>query len=126
MYEKLIIKRIKQIRKNKQITLQALAKKTGLTAGYLSRVENSDSAPPIATLHRLAEGLDIPIEYLVSDEDQSLSEKQNIVIERNLIKNVDTHKNENYMNTDYGYYYQPIAKKKTLQKYATIHNCSGF
>ena len=52
-----IIKRIKRLRKNRNITLKTLSKETGVTVGYLSRIENSQSVPPIPTLERIARGL---------------------------------------------------------------------
>lgn len=64
--EKTIIEKIKRIRANKNITLKALAAKTGLTEGYLSRIEKATSAPPISTLSRIAQGLDIDVSYLLA------------------------------------------------------------
>ena len=82
MEEKAIIEKIKRIRTNKNITLKALAKKTGLTEGYLSRIENSENAPPISTLSRIAQGLDIDTSYLFSPENKNDDENPNIVIVR--------------------------------------------
>jgi transcriptional regulator with XRE-family HTH domain len=52
--EREVGKRIKARRLSKGITLQELAKKTGFTRGYLSKVENSTKAPPVSTLITLA------------------------------------------------------------------------
>ncbi len=56
-----IVRRIKALRTQKGLSLEKLAQLTGLTKGYLSRIENSEKAPPIYTLSRIsrAMGLDI-------------------------------------------------------------------
>lgn len=49
--------RIRELRQARGLSLDKLAKQTGYTKGYLSKVENSDKAPPISTLIVLAEAL---------------------------------------------------------------------
>lgn len=80
MDEKAIVEKIKALRKNRQITLKDLAKKTGLTEGYLSKIENADNAPPFSTLSKIAECLDIDISYLLLPENGSDKENPNIVV----------------------------------------------
>ena len=48
--ESQIGKNIKALRLSQKQTLESLAAKAGITKGYLSKVENSDKAPPISTL----------------------------------------------------------------------------
>ncbi|MFP4348264.1 MAG: helix-turn-helix domain-containing protein [Thermodesulfobacteriota bacterium] len=50
MNEKIISRNIQKLRKRQKLTLQDLADRTGLTKGYLSRVERSEKAPPYSTL----------------------------------------------------------------------------
>ncbi len=78
--EKDILERIRKIRKNKKITLRALAKETGLTDGYLSRIENGDSAPPVSTLARIAQGLGVDISYFFLPENGLSQENPSIVV----------------------------------------------
>lgn len=80
MDERAIVDKIKALRKNRQITLKDLAKKTGLTEGYLSKIEHADSAPPFSTLSRIAEGLDVDISFLLLPESGSDREDPNIVL----------------------------------------------
>ena len=47
-------KRIRKFRLKKNLTLQMLAGRTGYSKGYLSKVEKSDKAPPVATLSTIA------------------------------------------------------------------------
>ncbi len=82
MDEKAIIDRIGRIRNNKNITLKALAAKTGLTEGYLSRITNATSAPPISTLTRIAQGLDIDVSYLLLGGNGIEEDNPSIVISR--------------------------------------------
>jgi transcriptional regulator with XRE-family HTH domain len=46
---------IRKIRKSKRLTLDKLAGKSGISKGYLSKVENSDKSPPVSTLINIAE-----------------------------------------------------------------------
>ena len=112
MNEKAIIEKIKRIRQNKNITLRELAIKTGLTEGYLSRIENSESAPPISTLSRIAQALNIDVSYLLLSEGQAELTNPNIV----LFKKSDIEEAQFVGNphhkTVYGYRYEPLAHKK--------------
>jgi transcriptional regulator with XRE-family HTH domain len=61
MNEKSISSNIKKIRQQKKMTLQELADLTGLTKGYLSKIERSEKAPPYSTLNRIAGALGIEV-----------------------------------------------------------------
>lgn len=82
MNTKNINQKIKRLRLNRNITLKTLADRTGLTNGYLSRIENARSAPPIATLTRIAEGLGIDISYFFLDRADAGKENAHIVVDR--------------------------------------------
>lgn len=49
--------RLRELRKARRQTLDSLAGETGLTKGYLSKVETGSKIPPIATLTRVARAL---------------------------------------------------------------------
>ncbi|MBW1712194.1 MAG: helix-turn-helix transcriptional regulator [Deltaproteobacteria bacterium] len=61
MIEQQIAAKIKAFRRSSGLTLEQLARRTGLSKGLLSRVENRKVSPPIATLARIAQGLGVPI-----------------------------------------------------------------
>ena len=61
MDEKIIAENIQQARKQRKMTLQELADKTGLTKGYLSKIERSEKAPPYSTLNKIAGALGVEI-----------------------------------------------------------------
>ena len=84
MDEKAILKKIRLLRKNRQTTLKDLAKRTGLTEGYLSKIENADNAPPITTLSRIAQGLDCDISYLFLPENKARKNNPNIEVVKKL------------------------------------------
>jgi transcriptional regulator with XRE-family HTH domain len=48
-------------RKELGLSLRQLASKTDLSASFLSLVENGESSPSLASLHRIARALDLPI-----------------------------------------------------------------
>lgn len=67
--EQVIVERIKALRLQQGLTLDQLAELSGLTKGYLSRIENSDKSPPFSTLARLASALDTDIISFFTDEN---------------------------------------------------------
>jgi transcriptional regulator with XRE-family HTH domain len=74
MDEKVISENLKQLRTQRKLTLQDLAEKTGLTKGYLSKVERSQKAPPYSTLTKIAGALDIEVTTILSKNVQPLED----------------------------------------------------
>lgn len=74
MDEKVISDNLKKLRLQKKMTLQDLAQKTGLTKGYLSKVERSKKAPPYSTLTRIAGALDMEVTTLLSKDVNPLGD----------------------------------------------------
>lgn len=68
MDEKRITENIKKLRVSQQMTLQDLAVRTGLTKGYLSKVERAGKAPPYSTLTRIAAALGVEITTLLAGD----------------------------------------------------------
>ncbi len=66
MDEKIISSNIKVLRTREKITLSALAERTGLTKGYLSKIERSEKAPPYSTLTKIAGALGIDVTRILS------------------------------------------------------------
>ena len=66
-------RRIKASRINRRFTLEQLARQTGFTKGYLSRIEKSEKSPPLSTLGIIARVLGITISFLVGEEEQKTS-----------------------------------------------------
>lgn len=119
MDEKTIIEKIKRIRANKNITLKALAGKTGLTEGYLSRIEKATSAPPISTLTRIAQGLDIDVSYILAGGNEDLDNSPSIVIGRKEDHNAKDAAGA-LGTLKHGYRFEPLAsgkRGKNMQPY---------
>jgi len=78
--EKEIISKIQSLRKSKRMTLGELAKRTGLTKGYLSQIENSTKTPPFSTLDKIAYALGVDITYFFTNsQSEQLDTKITIV-----------------------------------------------
>lgn len=93
-------KRIKSCRLQKNLTLQELADKTGYSKGYLSKVEKSDKAPPVATLSTIARELDVTVASFLGEETQ----KDNLCVVR---KSDRTLMASN--GADFGYAFEALA-----------------
>lgn len=75
MIEKQIADGIKKIRGIKGLTLKQLGLKTGISPGMLSRLENNQSSPPIATLAKIAHGLEVPISIFFEENGNTTDQK---------------------------------------------------
>jgi transcriptional regulator with XRE-family HTH domain len=104
--EKLLTKRLKEIRLEKKLTLDKLSTLTGLSKGYLSQIENSDQPPPIYTLSRISRALGVDISELFAEPTSTLP-YQEIVIGRK-----DQQKLMSRDGTPYGYIYEDLAANK--------------
>lgn len=106
MEEKLITKRLKEIRLSKKLTLEKLAKLTGFTKGYLSQIENSNQPPPIYTLSRISNALGVDVSELFAQAFETIP-YQEITIGRR-----DQHNLQNRESTPYGYIFEDLAPMK--------------
>ncbi len=66
-----LAKRVRELRSERGMTLQDVARLTGLSKGLLSKVENGVVSPPIATLAKLAEALEVPIGEFFESKDSA-------------------------------------------------------
>jgi transcriptional regulator with XRE-family HTH domain len=60
--------RIRSLRQARRITLRELAERAGVTESFLSQVEREVTSPSIASVQRIARGLDLGIADLFVDE----------------------------------------------------------
>ena len=63
----MIGKRICSRRKEAGLSLRELGKRTGLTAGFLSQVENERVSPSLNSLQRIATALEVPMFHFLND-----------------------------------------------------------
>jgi len=64
-----IAKRIKQVRRKNGWSLNTLAHKTGFAKSYLSEIENNKKEPPISSLTKIAQALEIEVVALITGEN---------------------------------------------------------
>ncbi len=106
MNETAIIKKIKELRTSRNLSLEKLAELTGFTKGYLSRIENADKAPPIYTLSRISQALGVDIAQFFSDNEHVPQSKDYTISRR------DERVRVGGRGTLYGYNYEALAPNK--------------
>jgi transcriptional regulator with XRE-family HTH domain len=62
---------IRRRRRDRSLTLSAVAELTGLNVGYLSQVENDKASPSLETLSALADALDVPIAWFLLQQSEA-------------------------------------------------------
>ena len=100
--EKDIGKRIKEIRSSKGMTLKVLAERTGFTKGYLSRVENSRKAPPVSTLIKIANSMQLNLSKILGETEGT--EAVSLVKKNERVPTAQS-------SSISGYYYESLAHK---------------
>jgi transcriptional regulator with XRE-family HTH domain len=88
------------------MSLARLAKLCGLTKGYVSKIENSDKAPPFSTLSKIANALDTDISLLLADESEVPENLSLCIVKKNERKEVMSRR------TAYGLHYEALAHTK--------------
>ncbi len=68
MVEKTIAKNIRSLRKARKMTLQDVEDRTGLSKGYLSKVERGLKFPPFSTMGQIAGALGVEVSFLLKDK----------------------------------------------------------
>lgn len=100
MDEKIISQRIKDLRKQRKLTLSDLSKNTGFSKGLLSKIENNRVSPPIATLSTISKALGVKIGYFFKEDG---SDKVNIFTKKG--KGIPVVQD----GTKFGYAYEALA-----------------
>jgi transcriptional regulator with XRE-family HTH domain len=97
--------KIRNLRKQRALTLQEVSDLTGLSKPLLSQIENNIAAPPIATLIKVATALGVKISHFF--QDQNMDDRIVVVRknERYSVKKLFHHKNE----TRIGYRWESLA-----------------
>jgi transcriptional regulator with XRE-family HTH domain len=62
-------KRIQELRRRRGLTTSELAARVQVTSGFISQLEHSKTDPSLQTLQRVAAALQVPLSYLVLDEE---------------------------------------------------------
>lgn len=107
MDEKVISQNIRRIRLERQLSVEQLAKMSGLTKGYMSKIENSPKAPPFSTLIKIAAALNTDVSIFVSADAVTAHDTPLCVVRTNERKEGISRD-----GTLYGYQYEALAFKK--------------
>jgi transcriptional regulator with XRE-family HTH domain len=60
--------RLRQLRTERQLSVRALARKSGLSANALSMIERGRTSPSVSTLYKIADALEVPITAFFREE----------------------------------------------------------
>jgi len=66
----IISKNLKKYRNLRNLSLKELSELTNISSGYLSSVENNNKVPSIHSLVKIAEALNVSLEFLVDDKER--------------------------------------------------------
>lgn len=106
MDEKQIAKNIKKIRLESNMSQERIAELSGLTKGYISKIEKSDKAPPLSTLSKIAHALDTDIAILIAEELELPEDINLCIVKKGEGKKISSGSLE-------GYHYEALAYKKS-------------
>ena len=67
---------LKSLRKSKKMTLKALAAETGLSVGFLSKIENGEGNPSINNIQKICYALDTTVNELMSPEASPAEQRE--------------------------------------------------
>ena len=71
--------RLREVRGVRGISLRNLAKKVGVSASFISQVEQNKCQPSLDTLRRISEALDVTTAYLLEVEQDEVSPLKEVV-----------------------------------------------
>ena len=106
MDEKIISRSIRNARLRKKLSLEKLSDLSGLSPGYISKVERSEKAPPLSTLSKIALALDVDLAHLLREEADVPDDVPLAIVRKDKRKTVKTR------GSLYGYQYEALAYNK--------------
>ncbi|WP_053590684.1 helix-turn-helix domain-containing protein [Bacillus sp. FJAT-22090] len=98
-------KKVKEARLSKSFTQQELAERCNLTKSHISKIENGQAAPAVATLSKIAQELDTPLSWFL---ESNLHNKLSIV--------KSNEKTVKVGNKEIGYTYEALANRSRFSK----------
>lgn len=98
--------RIRNLRRDKNLSLNELAKKTGFAKSYLSQIENLKREPSISALSQVAHVLGVDVLFLISGEMQNSAVQNFTIVKKGERKTV------NRPSSSLAYIYESITYKK--------------
>ncbi|MFJ7969876.1 helix-turn-helix domain-containing protein [Psychrobacillus sp. NPDC096389] len=105
MYLQHIGKKVKEARLNQSLTQQELAEKCNLTKSHISKIENGQASPAVATLSKIAQELNAPLSWFLEANNQN---------KLAIVKNNE--KKLKLGNKEIGYTYEALANRNQFSK----------
>ena len=106
MDEKQIAKNIKKIRLESRMSQERLAELSGITKGYISKIEKSATAPPLSTLSKIARALNVDITMLTAEGSEFPEDLDLCIVRKGKGKKISSATLE-------GYHYEALAHQKS-------------
>jgi transcriptional regulator with XRE-family HTH domain len=106
MDEKQIAKNIKRIRLESHMSQERLAELSGITKGYISKIEKSDTAPPLSTLSKIARALNVDVTILTAEGSEFPEDLDLCIVRKGKGKKISSATLE-------GYHYEALAHQKS-------------
>lgn len=103
--------KIKELRRGKKLTLQAVANETGFSTALISQIENNNISPPIATLSRLADYFAVKIGFFFIENEEECRFDLVRCNDRTVIPKVVAQDGSNH-----GYFYESLSRRKYNKK----------
>jgi transcriptional regulator with XRE-family HTH domain len=85
---KILSQRIKESRRIKGLTQERLAELTGLSSNFIAKIESNNSTISLQTLVKIANTLDISIDYLLQETDLQNESEADLLI-KGMLKTFD-------------------------------------
>jgi len=119
MDESQIAKNIRKIRLDSHLSQERLAELSGLTKGYISKIEKSDKAPPFSTLNKVANALNVDVGTLTAEDLEPLQDINLCIVRKGEGKKISSATLE-------GYHYEVLAHKKRGKNMEPFFMMPGF
>lgn len=99
IYSELMLfgERLQKIRKEREVSQEELAKKLGVHAPIIGRYERNEVKPSVEVAAKIADALDISLDYLTGLSDQLLDKK--LVKQMNELQRLDPEEQKHILKT---------------------------
>jgi transcriptional regulator with XRE-family HTH domain len=77
-----VAKAIKHLRKEKGFSLNKLSALSGMSKGYLSKIENGINIPTITTMARIATALEVEVTYFFLKQGEKRQNRKMVAVRR--------------------------------------------
>lgn len=101
--------KVRELRQRRRYTLQDLSARTGLAKELLAQVEAGQVMPPVATLLRIARGLEVNVSHFLGQTEEALERK--VAVTR-VAERTQLVRRAHHDPTEVGYVYETLELHK--------------